>query len=65
MKIFIETGRKNQIRVALANLGHPILGDKKYGFKDKSPRMYLHAYRLVIDDKEYIAKLPKDFEIYE
>ena len=65
LKIFIETGRKNQIRVALANLGHPILGDKKYGFKDKSPRMYLHAYRLVIDDKEYIAKLPKEFEIYE
>ena len=65
LKVLIETGRKNQIRVALANLGHPILGDKKYGPKDKSPRMYLHAYKLVIDGNEYIAKLPKEFEIYE
>ena len=65
LNILIETGRKNQIRVALANLGHPILGDKKYGLKDKAPRMFLHAYKLVIDDKEYIAKLPKEFEIYE
>ena len=65
LKVLIETGRKNQIRVALANLGHPILGDKKYGSKDKSPRMYLHAYKLVIDGNEYIAKLPKEFEIYE
>lgn len=65
LKVLIETGRKNQIRVALANLGHPILGDKKYGPKDKSPRMYLHAYKLIIDGNEYIAKLPKEFEIYE
>ena len=65
VKINLKTGRKNQIRVALANLGNPILGDKKYGPKDKSPRMYLHAYKLVIDGNEYIAKLPKEFEIYE
>ena len=65
LKILIETGRKNQIRIAMANLGHPILGDKKYGLKDKAPRMFLHAYKLVIDGNEYIAKLPKDFEIYE
>jgi tRNA pseudouridine32 synthase/23S rRNA pseudouridine746 synthase/23S rRNA pseudouridine1911/1915/1917 synthase len=65
LKVLIETGRKNQIRVALANLDHPILGDKKYGLKDKAPRMFLHAYKLVIDGNEYIAKLPKEFEIYE
>ena len=65
LKVLIETGRKNQIRVGLANLGYPILGDKKYGLKDKAPRMFLHAYKLVIDGKEYTAKLPKEFEIYE
>ena len=31
LDINIETGRRNQIRVQLANTGHPILGDKKYG----------------------------------
>ena len=65
LKVLIDTGKKNQIRVGLANLGHPILGDKKYGIKDKAPRLFLHAYRLVIDNKEYIAKLPKEFNIYE
>ena len=65
LKVLIDTGKKNQIRVGLANLGHPILGDKKYGLKDKAPRMFLHAYKLVINNKEYIAKLPKEFNIYE
>jgi RluA family pseudouridine synthase len=38
------TGRKNQIRVHLAGIGHPIVGDKKYGRVDKShPRLALHA----------------------
>ena len=65
LDVSIETGRKNQIRIALANLGNPIIGDKKYGLRDKSPKMYLHAYRLVIDGKEYIAKLPQYFKTYE
>lgn len=47
VKIEIETGRKNQIRVAFASLNNPILGDKKYGdSKDSYPRLYLHANRL-------------------
>ena len=65
LKVLIDTGKKNQIRVGFANLGHPILGDKKYGLKDKAPRLFLHAYKLVINNKEYIAKLPKEFNIYE
>ena len=49
LEIKIETGRKNQIRVALANLNHPIVGDKKYGNKKaKENRLYLHANRLKI-----------------
>ena len=45
LDINIETGRRNQIRVQLANIGHPILGDKKYG-KVKYKRMMLEAYYL-------------------
>lgn len=49
LKIEIETGRKNQIRVAMANINHPIVGDKKYGEKDdKEQRLYLHANRMRI-----------------
>ena len=45
LDINIETGRRNQIRVQLANIGHPILGDKKY-VKVKYKRMMLEAYYL-------------------
>ena len=31
LDVFIETGRKNQIRVHMSSLGHPIAGDRKYG----------------------------------
>ncbi len=47
LRIEIETGRKNQIRVALHTMNHPIVGDKKYGLKkDRQKRLYLHANRL-------------------
>ena len=49
LKIWIETGRKNQIRVQLANINHPILGDKKYG-NLKGKRLLLCANRLDIRD---------------
>ena len=46
LSIKIETGRKNQIRVAMATIKHPIVGDKKYGIRDNYDRLYLHANRL-------------------
>ncbi len=46
IEIDIKTGKKNQIRVALSHDGNPILGDKKYGIKDDSKRMMLHASKL-------------------
>ncbi len=44
LRVIIETGRKNQIRVHLSELGHPVAGDKKYGAHG-SPlkRLGLHA----------------------
>ena len=56
VSINIETGRKNQIRVAFATLKHPIVGDKKYGINDKENRLYLHANRL----KMYYPEIKKD-----
>ncbi len=42
-----RTGRKNQIRVHLADIGHPVVGDSKYGMPDKShKRLALHAATL-------------------
>lgn len=43
----LETGRKNQIRVHMADLGHPVAGDTKYG-NGQNPirRLALHAFRL-------------------
>ena len=46
LEIKISTGRKNQIRVAMATIKNPIVGDKKYGIKDHYDRLYLHANRL-------------------
>lgn len=47
LDINIETGRKNQIRVHLKEMGNLIVGDKKYGSKDNSiKRMALHANKL-------------------
>jgi tRNA pseudouridine32 synthase/23S rRNA pseudouridine746 synthase len=40
------TGRSHQLRVHLAELGHPILGDPLYGDAAAAPRMQLHAARL-------------------
>lgn len=67
LKIDISTGRKNQIRVQLAAINIPIVGDKKYGQKDKEKRLYLHANSLTvynpIEKKNftYTAKIPKAF----
>lgn len=47
MELELDTGRKNQIRVHMKDLGHPIVGDRKYGAKS-SPihRLALHAQTL-------------------
>lgn len=69
LEIKIETGKKNQIRVALSSINHPIVGDKKYGDKkDKEQRLYLHANRLKLyypiikKDILFETKTPKEFK---
>ena len=45
--VHLLTGRKNQIRVHMAGIGHPVVGDGKYGRQDDpGSRMCLHAFRL-------------------
>ncbi len=47
VELELETGRKNQIRVHMADIGHPVVGDHKYGSNDDSiRRLGLHAYML-------------------
>lgn len=52
LRVRIGTGRTHQIRVHLASIGHPILGDRLYGAPARVPglpplsRFFLHAHRL-------------------
>ncbi len=64
----LETGRKNQIRVHMADIGFPIAGDKKYGnATDPLGRLCLHAYRLNFthpvtgEDMQFETPIPKEF----
>ena len=64
----LETGRKNQIRVHMADIGFPIAGDKKYGNAvDPLGRLCLHAYRLNFihpvtgEDMQFETPVPKEF----
>lgn len=63
MELSLDTGRKNQIRVHMKDLGHPIVGDRKYGAK-ASPihRLGLHARTLhfahPVTKKEMLFETP-------
>jgi 23S rRNA pseudouridine1911/1915/1917 synthase len=66
------TGRTHQIRVHLAHIGHPVVGDTVYGGRHKSlllcPRQFLHAERIRFRlpgtgaETEFIAPLPADLQ---
>lgn len=64
----LETGRKNQIRVHSADIGHPVCGDVKYGNGDDPiHRLCLHAYKLCFchpatgERLEFETSFPNDF----
>jgi 23S rRNA pseudouridine1911/1915/1917 synthase len=46
LKIELETGRYHQIRAQLSYIGHPIVGDEKYGSEEKNSRLMLHHYQM-------------------
>ena len=49
VEVNLESGRKHQIRVQLAAIGHAIRGDRKYGNRQSFPRgIALHSRRLVL-----------------
>jgi len=65
------TGRTHQIRVHFAAAGHPIVGDTRYGGKDKAishQRLFLHAWHIVFTHPvtkimlEFYAPIPQEFQ---
>ena len=69
VQVRLETGRKHQIRVHLAERGHPIVGDKMYGSRSNPiRRLALHgehlSFRHPVTGKrvEFEAKYPSTFE---
>jgi 23S rRNA pseudouridine1911/1915/1917 synthase len=72
LEVHPETGRTHQIRVHLAFLGCPVLGDRVYGRRRpmlQTPRQMLHAWRLRLllpgesEPREFEASIPRDFEL--
>ena len=73
VELQLETGRKNQIRVHMADIGHPVVGDPKYGVSESGAydnslgRLCLHAYKLCFrhpvkdEDMEFETPFPKVF----
>lgn len=68
LEVQLETGRKNQIRVHMQDIGHPIVGDKKYGSRSKPiGRLGLHARVLAFthpvtgEKMRFETEIPKKF----
>lgn len=75
LRVHPETGRTHQIRVHLAHMGHPVVGDKQYGKRPRkkvaitTQRQMLHAERLAFNHPatgqrvEFAAPLPADMAL--
>jgi 23S rRNA pseudouridine1911/1915/1917 synthase len=71
LEVSPATGRMHQIRVHLHSIGHPIVGDKKYTFKEfkniDAPRMFLHAASINFigsNNEKYFfeSEIPEEFK---
>lgn len=61
VELKLQTGRKNQIRVHMQDIGHPVAGDLKYGSHDNPiDRLALHAFRLAFTHP--VTHQPMNFE---
>jgi 23S rRNA pseudouridine1911/1915/1917 synthase len=65
VEIEIMTGRTHQIRVHLSHIGHPIVGDERYGSVTRSKRILLHAKALSLLGYAFEAKEPRDIQKYK
>ena len=63
--IEITTGRTHQIRVHLAHIGHPVVGDEQYGSRTQSKRILLHCAKMTLLGYVFEAKEPKDIARYK
>ena len=64
VEVELVTGRSHQIRAHLASIGHPIIGDTKYGGKKIAGlnTQILHAYRVEFNSRSFTAELPDNFK---
>lgn len=75
VEVTLETGRTHQIRVHMAGIGHPVLGDTRYGIEKENifatkyfwlTRQFLHAWKLAfeMDEKKYafLGELKPDLQ---
>ena len=73
LQVELETGRTHQIRVHMAYIGHPVVGDPLYGKKDKNiplERQFLHSYEIRFNhpiigkDMRFVSMLPRDLRAF-
>jgi 23S rRNA pseudouridine1911/1915/1917 synthase len=73
LELTLQSGRTHQIRVHMAAIGHPVVGDARYGLPDKrlgSGRFFLHAFRLAFTHPstgaraEFTSALPHDLQAF-
>ena len=73
VELSLQSGRTHQIRVHMAAIGHPVVGDARYGMAERAlgpGRFFLHAHRLGFthptsgEHMEFSAGLPADLDRY-
>jgi 23S rRNA pseudouridine1911/1915/1917 synthase len=73
LEVSLQTGRTHQIRVHMAAIGHPVVGDARYGKPDRllgAGRFFLHAFGLAFDHPvsgdriDLTAPMPPDLSEY-
>jgi 23S rRNA pseudouridine1911/1915/1917 synthase len=73
LELSLQSGRTHQIRVHMAAIGHPVVGDARYGVPDRrlgAGRFFLHASKLAFSHPgtsarmEFASPLPQDLRDY-